>query len=299
MPILGNPRRPPSRREMNRPALRALHPVRVPSPYMACPSDTASWLDCLHHDEPPALPPTARPDGWADAWTLQRLDADLGEIRTPVPGTSTGLFDKAESVRRMSNRYAQRHRTGIEFMASTGRHHVFESLTEQGVLKQIDMCRPDDVVSQPFWLHWHDGTSTRRHAPDFLVREGHGTTVVNVRPDGILKPQDAEQFAALSTVATRLGWRHVLVGDFVRPHSVNVEVLSSARRTPHDPLGLAPVMRRALAAGPREFGRTVAATVAPALARSVLLGMIWRGEAAIDLAVLLTDRSPVRLGTSR
>jgi len=91
----------------------------------------------------------------------------------------------------------------------------------------------------------------------------------------------------------------VIVGDFRRPHSVNVEALSSARRTPHDPLGLAAAMHATLAQAPQQFGSVVAETDAPALARSVLMGMIWRGEAAIDLAVLLTDHSTVHLGTAR
>lgn len=286
---------------MTRPRARRLHPVRPSLHRMETPSDTASWLDCVHHHEP-ALDPSlaaAWGDGWADRWSVQRLDSSLAEVVTTVARTTTALFHDAESVRRMSNRYSQRHRTGIEFMASTGRHHVFESLTEQGVLKQIDMSLPVDVVSQPFWLHWHDGAKRRRHAPDFLVTERHGTTVVNVRPDGMVKDDDAEQFTALSAVAARLGWRHVVVGGFRRPHSVNVEALSSARRTPHDPLGLATAMHEALSRGPQPFGAVVAATDAPALARSVLMGMIWRGEAAIDLAVLLTDHSTVRLGTAR
>lgn len=286
---------------MTHPVARRLQPVRPFLHRMETPSDTSSWLNCVHHDEPALDPVAAASWGgdWADRWTVQRLDSSLNEIVTPVSRTATALFLDAESVRRMSNRYSQRHRTGIEFMASTGRHHVFESLTEQGVLKQIDMCRPVDVVSQPFWLHWHDGTKKRRHAPDFLVTEEHGTTVVNVRPDGFVKDDDVEQFAALTAVAARLGWRHVVVGDFRRPCSVNVEALSSARRTPHDPLGLAAAMHRTLAQGARPFGDVVAATDAPALARAVLLGMIWRGEAAIDLAVLLTDHSAVRLGTAR
>lgn len=278
--------------------LQPVGPVHLP---MLCPSDTASWLDCVYYNEPAldlALA-TASGQDWADRWTITRLGADLKEKTTTVAGTSTRMFDDAESIRRMTNRYGQSNRTGIEFMQSTGREHAFESLAEQGVLRQIDMSQPFDVVTQPFWLSWHDGSKPRRHCPNFLVRERHGTTLVNVRPEGLMRDKDAEQFAALSAVAARLGWRHVVVVGLVRPHAINVDALSSARRPPHDPLGLQALMHKALAPGPARFGDIVAGTVAPALARAVLMGMIWRGEAAIDLSVLLGDGSAVRLGTAR
>lgn len=30
------------------------------------------------------------------------------------------------------------------------------------------------IASQPFWLHWYDGTRKRRHAPDYFVRLADG-----------------------------------------------------------------------------------------------------------------------------
>ena len=302
MPILGNPRQSPSRRDRTRPVTRRLQPVRLGQTYMECPSDTASWLHCVDHDAPPFDPAAlaaASGEDWADRWTLTRSDSASGDVTTAVSRTTTSMFDAADSVRRMTNRYGQRNRTGIAYIASTDRHHVFESLTEQAVLKQIDFAAPVDVVSQPFALRWHDGDRARRHTPDFLVREHHGTTVVNVRPDGMVKPEDDEQFAALSAVAARLGWRHVLVVGLRRPHAVVVDVLATARKEPHDPFGLCAEMHAALSASSQPFGQLVAGTRAPALARAVLLGMLWRGQAAVDLAERITDRSTVRLGKAR
>ena len=265
----------------------------------ACPSDTASWLDCVQGCSPEPGPEllTAWGSGWPDRWTVLRLDADEGWLACPVSEVADGLFARAESVRRMTNWHGQRHRSGIAFMSSTGRHHAFESLTEQGVLRMIDFAGPSDLVTQPFRLRWHDGQRWRAHTPDFLVVEDAGMTVVNVRPAAKVKPEDEEQWTAMTAVATRLGWRHEVVTGLVQPHGVNVDAMTTGRREVHDPLGLQAALTEVLADGPVRFGDAVAATEAPALARAVLLRMLWTADAAIDLAVRLTDRSPVRLGS--
>ncbi len=279
---------------------RRLHAVQHLPVAMTCPSDTASWLDCVAHHEPCVDASTALGWGedWAQRWTIKRKDAALDDLTTTVASTGTGLFNAAESVRRMTNRYSQRNRTGIAYMGSTQRHHAFESLTERQVLRMIDFAAPWDVVTQPLQLRWHDGTKSRSHVPDFLVRADEGTTVVNVRPGDLIGPDDEQQFEAMTAVATRLGWRHLVVTDVVKPHAVTVDTLAVSRTEPHDPFGLAEELLRALAEDALPFGRLVAQTRAPALARAVLLGMLWRREAAVDLAVRLNDASVVRLGTA-
>jgi hypothetical protein len=58
---------------------------------------------------------------------------------------------------------AQRHRPGLQFMVSTGRHHGFESLEEARVLLALDFAGDvTDVVSQPLKLRF--GTSAEHTA---------------------------------------------------------------------------------------------------------------------------------------
>lgn len=300
MPILGTPCLTVPLPEQADPMTRRLYAVRQSHPQMACPSDTASWLDCVLHDEPCFDPAAAGAwgDDWADRWTITLKDAARGDLTSTVARTGTSMFDAAESVRRMTNRYSQPNRTGIAYLASTGRHHAFESLTERGVLRLIDFSEPWDVVTQPLWLTWHDGARRRRHAPDFLVRGRDGTTVVNVRPADLIDAESEEQFAAMTAVAHRLGWRHVVVTGLIAPHATTIDTLAVARTEPHDPFGLADDLQQALAQAPAPFATLVAGTRAPALARAVLLGMLWRREAAVDLAGRLCDQSVVRLGTA-
>lgn len=283
------------------PVTRHLQPVRHAGPEFEHPSDSASWLSCTEHYEPAhRLPETAgSAEGWADRWTVERLDQRDGRLTATVAQTRPEHFRAAESVRRMTNRHQQPNRSGVEYLAATGRHHSFESLNEKGVLGVVDFARPLDVVSQPLRLHWHDGDRRRSHVPDFLVVERHGTTVVNFKEKPATKPEDEENFAAMTAVAARLGWRHVVVTGLARPQATVVNMLASARGELHDPLGLRDELRQSLATGPGTFGRLVAATPAPALARAVLLSMLWRGEAAVDLACRLSDASTVRLGGGR
>lgn len=301
MPVLGSPWLPVRPVAWDNEVTRRLQAVLQSHQRMTCPSDTASWLDCVLHEEPCHNPAATLVwgDGWVDRWTVTRKDAALGDLTSTVARTGTTLFDAAESVRRMTNRYSQPNRTGIAYMSSTGRHHAFESLTERAVLRLIDFGDPWDVVTQPFWLRWHDGLRRRKHVPDFLVRGREGTTVVNVRPADLVDPEAEEQFAAMTAVTHRLGWRHVVVTGFVTPQATTVDTLAVARIKPHDPFGLGVELLQALAQAPAPFGRLVAGTRAPALARAVLLGMLWRREAAVNLAVRLSDTSLVRLGTTR
>ncbi|WP_331756084.1 TnsA-like heteromeric transposase endonuclease subunit [Streptomyces sp. NBC_01643] len=78
----------------------------------------------------------------------------------------------------------QKNFTGWWWTSTTDTHVGYESWLERAVLIGLDF--DSDVVgisSQPFWLHWFDGTQPRRHAPDYFVRRADGSAdVVDVRP---------------------------------------------------------------------------------------------------------------------
>ena len=64
----------------------------------------------------------------------------------------------ADPIRVFSWRRGQRHRPGLEYMVSTGRHHGFESLEEARVLLALDFAGDlADVVSQPLRLRFEAG----------------------------------------------------------------------------------------------------------------------------------------------
>jgi hypothetical protein len=60
-----------------------------------------------------------------------------------------------EPVRRFAWRRGQRHRSGLQFLVSTGRHHGFESLEEARLLLALNFVGDlIDVLAQPLRLRY-------------------------------------------------------------------------------------------------------------------------------------------------
>jgi hypothetical protein len=196
-------------------------------------------------------------------------------------------------VRRFSWSTRQRHRPGLQFMVSTGRHHGFESLAEQRLLLALDFAGVADVLAQPFELRFTTVDGVARHVPDFLVIGRDGVWLVNVRPQGRVKDEDRLRFAAAAEVAAMVGWRAVVVSGWRPGVLAALDALSAQRRTLQDPLGLQAQLLAAVGDGPVAFGDLVAATCLPVVARAHALHLIWHRRLSIDLAAVLGDRSAV------
>jgi len=119
-----------------------------------------------------------------------------------------------DPIRGFSWRRGQRHRPGLEFLVSTGRHHGFESLEEARVLLALDFAGDlVDVVSQPLKIRF--GTAgdrkPRDQTPDFLAVTRFGVWLIDVRPEPLIRDEDWESFAAAGEVALACGWHFVLL----------------------------------------------------------------------------------------
>src|SRR5258708_40368134 len=69
------------------------------------------------------------------------------------------------------------------------------------------------VSSQPFCLTWADRPRARRHVPDFFARLADGSALgIDVRPDELIGPDDAEGFAATQRACAAGGWGDRRVG---------------------------------------------------------------------------------------
>lgn len=94
----------------------------------------------------------------------------------PVRDLASAPMGACGPVRRFGWRTRQRHRPGLQFVVSTGRHHGFESMVEQRLLLALDFAGDlVDVVSQPFRLRFDTVTGSRMHIPDFLAVTRDGT----------------------------------------------------------------------------------------------------------------------------
>ncbi len=231
--------------------------------------------------------------GWTSRWTAcWRLSGS--EVACAVRDLALMPVVGAEPVRRFAWQRGQRHRPGLQYLVSTGRHHGFESMQEQRLLLVLDFAGElVDVLSQPFRLRFQTRSGWREHVPDFLVWSRRGTWLVNVKRPGGIGEGDRVCFAAAGEVAFAAGWRHVAVTGW-RPNVLAViDALSAQRRPLDDRLGLQGELLTAVTAGPRPFGELVEATSLPTVARTQALHLLWHRRLSVDLAQPLTDRSMV------
>jgi hypothetical protein len=199
-----------------------------------------------------------------------------------------------EPVRAFSWRTTQRHRPGLEFLVSTGRHHGFESIAEQRLLLVLDFAgQLIDVLSQPMRLRFATAGGSMDHIPDFLAVTRAGTWLIDVRPAGRVGDDDRVKFAAAAEAALACGWRYLVVCGW-RPSAFSaVDTMSAQRRPVTDPLGVQVELLDAVARGPLPWRELVSATSYPAIGRGHGLHLLWHRRLGIDLAAALTDQTLV------
>lgn len=230
------------------------------------------------------------PDRWSVSWKIGRR-TDSRAVRELAQAPLAG----ADPIRAFSWRRGQRHRPGLEYLVSTGRHHGFESLEEARTLLALDFAGDlADVVCQPMRLRFGAGGKWRVHTPDFLAVTRAGAWLIDVRPESLIEEPDAESFAAAAEVALACGWRYTVVGRWRENVMAAVDAMSSQRRPLSDPLGLLPALLEA-AAGGRTFGDLAAGSRCPPVARAQLLHLLWHRKLGIDMSRPLGDSSAVRL----
>lgn len=104
--------------------------------------------------------------------------SDLGQV----------LGGECQPWRRFTWRTGQRHRPGLAFLVSTGRHHGFESMEEQRFMLALDFAGGvTGLVSQPFRLRAETMAGRSEHVPDFLAVTRTGVHLVDVRPRQLIR----------------------------------------------------------------------------------------------------------------
>ena len=210
---------------------------------------------------------------------------DGGHRRVRLEDCGAVRFEGAVPVRSFRWSRGQRHFPGWWWLATTRRHVGYESWLERDHLMLLDFDPAvTGVASQPFWLHWHDGRRSRRHAPDFFARLAGGTgVVIDVRADDRIERQDAEAFEVTARSCGAAGWEFRRVGAVDPVLAANVRWLSRYRHPRcAGPPGAGDALRQAftapapLLAGAAEVGDSLA--VLP-----VLFHLLWQRELEADL----------------
>jgi hypothetical protein len=231
--------------------------------------------------------------GWSRRW-IATWSAGGAEVVCAVRDLASIPTGSCQPVRRFGWRPRQRHRPGLQFVLSTGRHHGFESMAEQRLLVALDFAGDlVDVLSQPFALRFDTVAGSRTHIPDFLAVTRGGVWLFDVRPADRVGDADRVCFAAAAEAALSVGWRYTVVTGWRSHPGVTLDTLSSQRRELTDPLGLQAQLLTRAGCGPSPFGDLVAATSLPMVARAHALHLLWHRQLGVDLGPPLTDRSLV------
>lgn len=231
--------------------------------------------------------------GWVRSWHAEfRTSAGKSEI--PVADLGGVVAGEISPVRAFTWSTRQRHRPGLQFMVSTGRHHGFESLEEQRLLLAVDFTgRARVVVSQPLRLRYDTADGHRSHVPDFLVFDAEGVCLFDVRPAQRIGESDSLAFAATAEAALSAGWGYRVVGGWRRGVVTALDALSAQRRDLPDPLGIQEELLRSVSVGASELGELVGCGADVGLRRAYLLHLLWRRRLGVDLAAPLGDGSLV------
>jgi hypothetical protein len=227
---------------------------------------------------------------------LEHLQAD-GTLRwEALAACATERLEDALPVRSFRWTKGAANFPGWWWSSTTGRHVGFESWLERDHVMLMDFD-PDitGIASQPFWLHWRDGTGRpRRHAPDFFARRADGgAIVVDVRPDDRIPEQDAEVFRVTAAACEQAGWEFRRAGTIDAVVTANVRWLSRYRHRRCWREAEAMVLLEVFGTGqPLLAGAARAGD--PIAVLPVAYHLLWRRELVCDLSVRLSGNTVVR-----
>ena len=216
-----------------------------------------------------------------------------GRLRQRLDRAAVVPFEHdCSPVRNFPSFRGQRNYSGLWWFATTNAHVGYESWVERDQLMVLD-ADPDvvGVLSQPFWIHWADGT---RHSPDYFVRRRDGSVVVvDVREDDRISDADQQVFDRSAAACATVGWGYRRVGAVDPILRANLRWLSGYRHPRVLRAGsadrLAEVFTRS---GPLMAG--VRAVGTPLVVLPVLYHLLWHGRLAADLcAAPLADHTLV------
>jgi hypothetical protein len=223
------------------------------------------------------------------------------EDGTQIDGPLAAL--RAEQVlggkpwRIFRNRHGQRHFSGFYWSATTGGFVVYESRLELARLLLADFDPAVvGIAAQPFRLQDRVGGQTRRHVPDFLLKNSdHSVTVVNVKP--ALRLADPKITEALSWPARLIeghGWAHeIWTGEGMESLLANVRFLAAARRAEIVPAETISAVYASVVPGDtiRTLTFRLTGSIAPDRVKPAVLRLLWQQRLSTDLGRILDEDS--------
>ena len=225
-------------------------------------------------------------DGWVES-TLGKVDGTA--VRSGRP------------VRTFPTYKRQRNYPGLLWTATTGSLVGYESLLERDRLWLADFDPAvRQICGQPFWLTGRDGSTVRRHVPDFFFQMADGSyLVVDVKPARLLDaPEVAEVLAWTGRLCAGKGWGYEVWSGADPVLLRNIRFLGAGRRPRVVDEDVVVKVAEAARAGMTIEGVEKAAGIDQRDARSASLTLLWTGAWTTDLSRPLTGRSVIARATT-
>ena len=185
---------------------------------------------------------------------------------------------------------------GRWFSTTAGRFLEYESLLERDWMLLLDFDREVEwICEQPLHLHYLKDGRPARHVPDLLLvwRVGEPELCDVKSEERVADPVFLAQVEATGLACEQAGFGYRVRSEPDRQLLVNVRWLAGFRERPADPDGERSRMMSALAVGSCTMSEVLSDACEPALARPVLMHMLWVGDALVDLLEPIGEDSAV------
>jgi hypothetical protein len=223
-----------------------------------------------------------------------RVDGE--EVRGCLSELGLDVLRGARPVRSPGVYRRQRHMPGHWFSSTAGCFLEYESLLERDWMLLLDFDREVEwLCEQPLRLRYSRYGGPASHVPDLLVWRAGVPELCDVKSQERLGSEDFRaQVAAMQAACGEAGFAYRVLSEPDRQLLVNVRWLAGFREVPVDVDGERERMRRVLSVGEATIGELLSDAVEGALARPVLMGLLWRGDLVADLSEPISEESRVR-----
>ena len=210
-------------------------------------------------------------------------DLPLDVLRACGPVRSPGVYQR------------QRHMPGQWFSTTTGGFLEYESLLERDWMLLMDFDRRVEwICEQPLRLRYTKDGRPASHVPDLLVWRDGAPELCDVKSEE--RVEDSEflaQVRAMELACAEAGLAYRVLSEPDPQLLVNARWLAGYREPPPDPDGERARMLSALAFADSTIGELVAGASEPALARPVLMHVLWAGDALVDVSGPIAEETRV------
>jgi hypothetical protein len=171
----------------------------------------------------------------------------------------------------------------------------YESLLERDWILLMDFDRAvERICEQPLRLRYRKDGRAASHVPDLLVSRAGALELCDVKSaERVDDPEFQAQVRAMELACAEAGLGYQVLSEPDRQVLVNVRWLAGFREQPADPDGERARMMAELAVGRSTICELLSAAREPALARPVLMHLLWAGEAVVGVTEPLGEDSPV------